>query len=113
MDESSSNARLLAPLAVAAAMVAVVFVVFSSTGGSDDSAGEESPPARESGTGETATGNGETATGRLPERTYIVKPGDNFDAISEKTGIPTNRLLELNPDLDPQALISGQRVRLR
>jgi len=33
--------------------------------------------------------------------------------IAEKTGVPVERLQELNPELDPQNLIVGQRVKLR
>ncbi len=44
---------------------------------------------------------------------YTVKPGDTPSSIAEEAGIPLERLLELNPDIDPQALSPGQRLRLR
>jgi LysM repeat protein len=43
----------------------------------------------------------------------VVKPGDSFGSIAERTGVPIERLEELNPDVDPQALVVGQRLRLR
>jgi LysM repeat protein len=44
---------------------------------------------------------------------YTVKTGDTLAGIAETVGIPVERLQELNPDLDPQALVSGQKIRLR
>ena len=42
-----------------------------------------------------------------------MKVGDTLGGISEKTGVPVEQLLELNPNLDPQALVSGQKIKLR
>lgn len=50
---------------------------------------------------------------RLRRRLYTVKPGDTLDGISQKTGLSTERLQELNPKLDPRALGPGQKIRLR
>jgi LysM domain len=44
---------------------------------------------------------------------YIVKLNDTLGLIAQKTDVPVERLEELNPDLDPQNLIVGQRIRLR
>jgi LysM repeat protein len=44
---------------------------------------------------------------------YSVKVNDTLELISEKTGVSVERLQELNPDLDPQALIVGQKIKLR
>ena len=48
-------------------------------------------------------------------RQYTLKPGarDTLVSISEATGIELDDLVALNPDIDPQALIAGQRVSLR
>ena len=40
-------------------------------------------------------------------RRYTVKPGDTPSAIAEKTGVPLEQILQLNPDLDPQTLAPG------
>jgi LysM repeat protein len=42
-----------------------------------------------------------------------VKAGDSLLAIAEKTGVPTDQLQRLNPDVDPQVLVPGQRLKLR
>ena len=46
-------------------------------------------------------------------RSYTVKLNDNLGLISEKTGVTVERLEELNPELDPQNLIVGQKIKLR
>ena len=42
-----------------------------------------------------------------------MKLNDTLGLIAEKTGVPVERLQELNPELDPQNLVVGQRVKLR
>lgn len=44
---------------------------------------------------------------------YVVRRGDTVSEIVERTGVPTQELGELNPELDPQALSVGERLRLR
>jgi len=103
---SRSPARYLAPLALALAFIAVMIVVKGSGDGS--------------GGGTTTQTTSRTATTpkarpRKPKqaKTYTVKPGDVLSAIAEQTGVPLDRLLELNEDLDPQELRAGQKIRLR
>ena len=104
-----SPARLLAPLALVAVTVAVVLIVAAS-GGSGDDGGGDADANRTAGTAQTS----ETTTTQTPQRrTYTVKTGDTLGAIAEKTGVSVERLQELNPELDPQALLSGQKINLR
>ena len=44
---------------------------------------------------------------------YVVERGDALAAISDKTGVSVERLMALNPTLDPLALVPGRRIRLR
>ena len=46
-------------------------------------------------------------------RFYVVQPGDSLSGISVKTGIPIGTLEQLNPLAQPNALQTGQRLRLR
>ena len=106
----SSPARFLAPLALVAFALAVVLIVIASSGGGDGGGGD-SDTARG---GNSGTGTSSTQTTPRPTRaTYTVKTGDTLGAIAEKTGITVERLQTLNPDLDPQALLSGQKIKLR
>ena len=101
-----SPARFLAPLALVACSVALYMVVTSSTqpdtGGSPNRATEAQP---------TATPRGRRE--RRVRRRYTVKAGDTPSSIAEETGVPLEDILRLNPDLDPQTLSPGQRIRLR
>jgi LysM repeat protein len=104
-------AHLLAPLALIVVAVAVAIVVANSevTGGGDDNGGDTAT-TRTSDTETTTTPN---RRGRRQRRNYVVKPGDSFGSIAEKTGVPIDQLEQLNPDVDPQALVVGQRIKLR
>lgn len=44
---------------------------------------------------------------------YVVERGDALAAISDKTGVSVERLMALNPTLDPLGLVPGERIRLR
>src|SRR5438270_38851 len=44
---------------------------------------------------------------------YTVKSGDNLTRIAVKTGVSVDRLIALNQRLNPNALQTGQRIRLR
>jgi LysM repeat protein len=44
---------------------------------------------------------------------YTVQPGDSLTSIAARTGIPLTTLETLNPKVDPNALQTGQRLRLR
>lgn len=100
-----SPARFLAPLALVAFGVALFMVVQSSQTGSD----ETESPNRATGARPTATAEPQ----RRGPRRYRVKEGDTPSSIAEKTGVPLEDILRLNPDLDPQTLRPGQRIRLR
>jgi teichoic acid transport system ATP-binding protein len=65
-------------------------------------------------TKKTSTGSGgSTTTVKVTRRTYVVRTGDTLSSISLDTGVSVDRLQELNPDVDVQALQPGQRLKLR
>jgi LysM repeat protein len=99
---------MLAPLALAVVAIAFFAVILTSGSGGDDGGGAEQTGRREAGQRDRTT------TERRPRRAvYTVKVGDTLGSIAETTGVPVERLLELNPELDPQALVSGQKIKLR
>src|SRR5262245_35025046 len=105
-----SPARLLAPVALAVALVAVALVVSNSTG-SDDNGGDGGNATR---TAEPRPQQQERRQQQRPQRTfYRVKLNDTLGLIAEQTGVPVEQIEALNPELDPQNLIVGQRIRLR
>jgi LysM repeat protein len=101
-----SAARLLAPLALVVAAVAILLVIQASTGSDGGSKGD--------GPKTTSTRQQTTQTTKQHVRpSYTVKLNDTLGLISEKTGVSVARLEALNPDLDPQNLIVGQKIKLR
>ena len=51
---------------------------------------------------------------RKPRRkTYTIKAGDTPSGIAVKVDVPLDQILELNPDLDPQTLTPGTKIKLR
>jgi LysM domain len=95
--------RILAVIALIAAFVLVALVIATSGGGSGSGGGGSAQHAHVSKAGQRAVRRG----------VWIVHSGDTLGAISVKTGIDEATLQALNPDLDPQALLEGQRIALR
>ena len=114
---SRSLGRLLAPVALVVFVIAALAVV-SSAGGPNHSKSQSAATKQEQRDLELKRSRarktaGVKHTARLPQTVYVVKTGDTLGSIAQKTGIPVARLQTLNPNLDPQALVSGQRIRLR
>ena len=57
-------------------------------------------------------GDAKTPATKRKRKVYVVKPGDTPSGIAEKTGVSLEQLEEANPDLDPQLLAPGQRIRI-
>ena len=109
-----SPVRLLAPIALIAFMLAFFAVIVGSDVKEDSDGGNggsrQQQRANNQGDDTTTT----TDTAPQPTQTfYTVKTGDTLAGISVSVGVPIETLQELNPDLDPQALVSGQKIRLK
>jgi LysM domain len=105
-------ARLAAP--VAFFFAATVLVILVQRGFEDDN--DASPTT----TGAVATGpaqTGETGTAAGPSGNrrvfYRVRAGDTLESIAARFETDVDVLLELNPNIDPLALRTGQRIRVR
>ena len=99
-----SPARFLAPLALVAFVVALFMIV-----GGGDEGGDQ--PANTYGARGDRHGDAQAASKRK-RKVYVVKPGDTPSGIAEKTGVSLEQLEKANPDLDPQLLAPGQRIRI-
>lgn len=99
MMSSSSPLRFLAPGALLAVLLAVFLVIQS---GTDEDAVK---PVSGATTKQTTTTKG--------RRTYTVRAGDNLSEIAQRYDLTVDELQDLNPDVDPQAIRAGQRLRLR
>jgi LysM repeat protein len=103
-----NTARIVAPLALVACGVALAVAVTTFTDKQKDDDSKEPTTTR---AGQRTTP--ENSQPRTRRRVYRVKLNDTLGLIAEKTGVPVERLQEFNPELDPQNLIVGQRVKLR
>ena len=110
--------RILAPLALVVAAVALVMILSSASGDSGSSkkpSANSEEKARDLG----SKSDGENKTPRkrdrdkLPQKYYIVKTGDTLGGIAETTGVKIDDLIRLNPDLDQFSLRTGQKIKLR
>ena len=99
-----SPARFLAPLALVAFAIALFSILGGGDGGGEEPANTQQPRA-------TATAT-KTPAAKRKRKVYVVKPGDTPSGIAEKTGVSLEQLEEANPDLDPQLLEPGQRIRI-
>lgn len=98
-------ARLVAPLAFFAAAIVLILLVQSGLSADDSDPGTSvtPPPA------ETTSG---TTTAATERKRYRVRRGDTLESIAAKFGTTVERLIELNPNIDPLALSPGQKIRV-
>ena len=119
MDAQSrhpSPARLLAPIALIVFGVALLLIISSgNNGGSGGSnGGANAAEKRDLGNAGTSKPSTKTTTTKSTSKSvYVVKTGDTLGAIAETTGVPVDRLQQLNPGLDQFSLVAGQRIKLR
>jgi LysM repeat protein len=98
-------AHLLAPLAVLA------IVMGSGVTGDDsssESAGTRDLPAETETTPTTTSPKQKKAP-----RAYTIKANDTLSGIAVRFGLTVEQLQTLNPELDPQGLVAGQKIKLR
>src|SRR5579884_1844060 len=96
-----SRARFLAPIALVVAVAGTYLVVHETLNAKHTAA--HSHAARR-----------KPSQRRFARVTfYTVQPGDSLTSIASKTGVSLAKLEQLNPSADPNALQTGQRLRLR
>lgn len=99
---SSATARALAVTALVVGFIVLIVLVASSlSGGGGGSNGSR---------GRSPAGRGSSHHGPA---SYVVKGGDTLTSIAHRTGVPIVRIQRLNPGVDPQVLVEGQRLKLR
>ncbi len=104
MEKSRLILKRLLALAALVLAVVLIFVIVGNNTGSDDGG---------KGGAKTGKKDGSNQKPKTKKNVYVIKEGDTLTAIAASTGIPVERLQALNPDLDPQTLISGQSLKLR
>lgn len=100
-ERSRAPARIAAILALIVATVALLMIISSAQDPTSGGAQSEATEKR-------------ADDQRRPRRAvYVVKEGDTLLGIAAKTGVNIDRLQTLNPEIDPQVLRAGQRIKLR
>src|SRR5690242_1228268 len=99
-----SASRYLAPVALVATIAGTYLIAHKSLDSKHAATSRVTLP-----TSSTATVKGTRRVARI----YVVRPGDNLSTISHKTHVPIADLEALNPNIDPNLLRTGQRLRLR
>lgn len=124
---TSTAARIVAPIAFLLAVTVLVLLVRSALDGSEQVAAtdtvatgtepaETQAPAEPDEPAETE-GNQEPPPPPETEPPadatyYTIESGDTLEAIASEHDTTVERLLELNPGIDPVALTVGQRIRV-
>jgi len=104
-----SPARFLAPIA----LVVFAFALYSVVQNAREPAGSDSSaPATSTATPAAGKKAEKKKKTRRKRRTYTVAAGDTPSGIAEKNNVSLETLYKLNPNLDPQTLSPGQRIRL-
>jgi len=98
------------------------FLVIVTSGGGEEAGIVDRPDRSAATTTSTTTTKSRTAatsrtttTQTVPAssgRFVKVRPGDTPTSIADRSGISTERLLELNPSVDPATLKPGQNLKL-
>jgi LysM repeat protein len=72
------------------------------------------------GDGDSSSGGSTTGAGQVEQhdsadtpKVYVVQNGDTLTSIAHENGVPVARILRLNPGVDPQILISGEKLKLK
>ena len=105
-QRSTAPVRALAAIALLAGFAVSIVVVASALSG-----GDSTEPRRQAPAGQVTSKGGE---GKIETaRAYVVQNGDTLTSIAAKTDVSVARLQALNPGVDPQILISGEKLKLR
>jgi LysM repeat protein len=105
---SSSAARVFAAAALLCGFLVVLVVVAATLGGGGDSSGGGG------GHRSNLKGAGKSRPQQqAAPKVYVVESGDTLTSIAHEMGISVARIQELNPEVDPQVLVSGEKLKLR
>jgi LysM repeat protein len=111
MDVVRRGARFLAPLALILTMAGVYLLVHRQVLARHTAA---ATVTRSFVSRTTSTVIKATPVKTTPKPSvYVVRAGDTMSAIADKAGISLSDLESLNPNANPNALQTGQRLRLR
>ena len=83
----------------------MIVVIAATLGGGGDDGG--------SGGGLNPAHRSKPSEDKPVPKSYEVQSGDTLTSIAHETGVPVATILRLNPGVDPQILVSGEKLKLR
>lgn len=102
---------IVAPLALVGVFALAVLLVRDAL--DRPVAASEPVPAAEAADPADAAAEQPVTVGPDVPPSYKIRKGDTLSAIAERYGVTEDYIRELNPGLDPLALIPGERIKLR
>jgi LysM repeat protein len=105
---NTALARVFATIALVGGFVLLVLVISTSLGGGDSGGSKGHAHAPKVARQGSSAGKAVKAPAA-----YVVQNGDTLTSIAHKTGVSVVRIQALNPSVDPQILISGEKLKLR
>jgi LysM repeat protein len=115
-----SPARFLAPLALIVFVIALMAIVSNSGSGKGGSSGSSATtttsataPTKSSKTTSAKKKHKAGTTTTSGSSSYTVQVGDTLGSIAAKTGVSLATIQSLNPDVDPHAMVAGQKIKLK
>jgi hypothetical protein len=100
---SSAPARVAAVTALVVALAIAVVAIGGAIGGGSNGSGHRN--------GKAAHRAGQPK--RNVPAVYEVKNGDTLISIAHHNGVTVARIEKLNPEVDPQILIAGEKLKLK
>jgi LysM repeat protein len=104
-QRTSQSARALAVSALLVGFIVIVVAIATALSG--NSTGGSSQPQRAHLSRRAGEGQHKAPAA------YVVQSGDTLISIAHKTGVPVAEIERLNPEVDPQILVSGEKLKLR
>jgi peptidoglycan DL-endopeptidase LytE len=101
-------ARILAPAAFLLAVTVAVLLVRAGLHGGGAATTTQAPQPQPIATRTTTRPKPKPAARRF----YTIQSGDTLETVAAKFGTTTQKLLALNPTIDPHALSIGQKIRI-
>ena len=106
-------ARFAAPVAFLLAVTIAALLVRAGLRGGGGETTPTIPSVSVAAPTFTGTTRPATATATSAARYYTVQSGDTFGSIAAKEGTSVQDLEALNPNVDPAALVPGQKIRVK
>jgi LysM repeat protein len=120
MDQRTrrSPGRFLAPLALIVVLITFLAIVTSSgkNGGGGTPTGDTGTTSAQTSTTTkkaAPTAAKKKSAAKDTSKTYTVQVGDTLGGIADKTGVPLQKIEELNPNVDPHSMTAGQEITLK